>query len=87
MLRLQLRELAEARGLNISQVQRQTGLDMGLVRRYWYNESGEVRLAALDTLATLLDVDPGELLTRAVEGQPEVKPAPGLVDRAVVSVY
>ena len=67
MARLRLRELAEARGLNMSQVQRQSGLTMGMVRRYWYNEGkdgplNEVQLEALDRLARLLGVQPGELL-------------------------
>jgi transcriptional regulator with XRE-family HTH domain len=67
MARLRLRELAEARGLNMSQVQRQSGLTMGMVRRYWYNEGkdgplNEVQLEALDTLARLLGVQAGDLL-------------------------
>ncbi len=67
MARLQLKELAEARGLNISQVQRQSGLDLGMVRRYWYNEGtkgllNEVNLEALDKLARVLGVRPGDLI-------------------------
>ena len=62
MTRLRLRELAEARGLNMSQVQRQTGLTMGQVRRYWYNDTSLVALDALSALARLLNVTPGELL-------------------------
>jgi transcriptional regulator with XRE-family HTH domain len=63
MARLQLRELAESRGLNMSQVQRQTGLSMGQVRRYWYNDTTLVALDALSALAKLLNVTPGDLLT------------------------
>lgn len=62
MTRLRLRELAQARGLNISQVQRQTGLTMGQVQRYWYNDTTLVALDALGVLARLLNVTPGELL-------------------------
>jgi DNA-binding Xre family transcriptional regulator len=70
-VRLRLKELAEARDLNISQLQRQSGLDMGMVRRYWYNQGRngqpltEVNLTALGILARVLDVQPGDLLEQA----------------------
>ncbi len=67
MARLRLKELAEERGLNMSQLQRRSGLTMGMVRRYWLNETGEVSLEALDRLAALLDVNPGELLVHEGE--------------------
>ncbi len=67
MATIRLEELAKARGLNISQVQRRTGLTMGAVRRYWRNESVMVSLDALEKLAGLLGVEPGELIGR---GQP-----------------
>ncbi len=68
MARLRLKELAEERGFNISQMQRQSGLDMGMVRRYWYNQGrtgplNEVNLEALAKLAQVLGVKPGDLLT------------------------
>lgn len=67
MPRLRLKELAEERGFNISQLQRQTGLDMGMVRRYWYNEGtkgplNEVNLIALGKLARVLGVYAGDLI-------------------------
>lgn len=64
-VRIALKDLAEERGLNISQVQRQTGLTISLVRRYWYNDTESVRLDAIDKLSLLLDVQPGDLLVRA----------------------
>ena len=68
-VRLRLRELAEEQGLNMSQVQRESGLTMGMVRRYWYNDTTEVRLTALGALAKMLGVRPGELLTDELEEQ------------------
>ncbi len=62
MARLRLHEVAEQKGLNMSQLQRQSGLTIGMIRRYWYNETTEVSLEALDKLAVLLGVAPGELL-------------------------
>ena len=63
MARLKLREIAEQQGFNMSQLQRKSGLTLGMIRRYWRNETKEVNLEALDTLATLLGVKPGQLLT------------------------
>ncbi|HBW48433.1 MAG TPA: transcriptional regulator [Herpetosiphon sp.] len=62
MVRLRLNEVSEQKGFNMSQLQRQSGLTIGMIRRYWYNETTEVNLEALDKLATLLGVTPGELL-------------------------
>lgn len=71
MARLRVRELAEARGLNMSQLQRASQLTMNMVRRYWYNTAdgkergpalAEVRLDALDRLASVLDVAPSDLI-------------------------
>ena len=83
MARLKLRELAEERGLNISQTARRSGLDIQLVRRYWYNRGmrgplEEVNLAAIDQLANLLGVTPGELLTDE-EGDTEENIVPALI--------
>lgn len=73
MARLRIRELAEQQGLNMSQLQRQTGLTMTMIRRYWYNtadgkEQGptlaEVRLNALDILADMFKLSPGDLFER-----------------------
>lgn len=63
MTRLKIKEIAQGQGWNMSQLQRKSGLTMGMVRRYWRNETKEVSLEALDTLAELLGVTPGELLT------------------------
>ena len=83
MPRLRLREIAEAQGFTISQLQRRTGLDIGMVRRYWYNEGRkgpltEVNLAALYKLAEVLHVKPGELLAPGQEESEEIY-IPGLV--------
>lgn len=73
MAHLRIKELAEARGLNLTTVQRETKIPVSTVRRYWYSsrtgrscDAGtlrEVNLKALSTIATLLDVRPGDLLS------------------------
>ena len=71
MAKLRLKEIAEAQGLNMSQLQRQSGLTMGVVRRYWYNTANGlaegdplemVSLQHINRLAEVLKVRPGELL-------------------------
>ncbi len=73
MARLRLHEVAEQHGLNMSQLQRQSGLTMGMIRRYWYYETTEVNLEALDKLAELLGVTPGELLVHEVHSTEDGK--------------
>lgn len=76
MARLRLRQLAEARGYNMSSLSRDSRLTITMVRRYWYNTSNgledgpaltEVSLPALDALADVLGVQPGELIERSTE--------------------
>lgn len=69
-VKLRLQELAQARGLNLSQVQRRSGLTMTQVRRYWRNETSSVSLQALETLCDLLQVMPGELLVKEDASRP-----------------
>jgi transcriptional regulator with XRE-family HTH domain len=75
MARLRLRELAEARGYNMSSLSRDSRLTINMVRRYWYNTSNgledgppltEVSLPALDSLAAALGIEPGDLIERSV---------------------
>lgn len=62
MIYLRLKEIAESKDITMSQTQRSTGLTLGLVRRYWHNQTASVKLEALETLAKFLEVAPGELL-------------------------
>lgn len=64
MIVIRLKELAEAKGLNMSQVQRRADLTMGLIRRYWYNDTASVDLRAIDRLCEVLDCEPGDLIKR-----------------------
>jgi DNA-binding Xre family transcriptional regulator len=63
MIVIRLKELAEARHLNQSRVQLQAGLTMGLVRRYWFNETKEIKLEALEKLCHALSCKPCDLIT------------------------
>ncbi|NJM06768.1 helix-turn-helix transcriptional regulator [Candidatus Gracilibacteria bacterium] len=69
-VRLRIRELAEARGLNISSLQREAKIPMSTARRIWYSTSDGsekgpplklVNLEVIDQLARFFDIQPGEL--------------------------
>jgi transcriptional regulator with XRE-family HTH domain len=62
MAHLRLRELADERGVTMSQLRKQSGLSRSQLRRYWRNQVKRPTPAMLSRLATLLDVDPAELL-------------------------
>ena len=75
-LRLRVREVAQKKKISMSQLQRQTGLTMSLIRRYWYNthdgkKDGKplsfVSFEHLATLARFFEVEPGSLLTEEPE--------------------
>lgn len=63
MITIRLAAIAESQGKNMSQVQRESGLTMGMIRRYWNNETMDVRLPAIETLCRLLGVDVCDILS------------------------
>jgi DNA-binding Xre family transcriptional regulator len=63
-VRIRLREMAEAKRLNIGKIARLTGLPEGTIRRIWYHEAIYVELRVLGKLADIFDIEPGDLLER-----------------------
>lgn len=68
-VRLCLQEIAKSKGLTLSDIQRNTGLTMGMVRRYWYNNTSSVKLEALEVIADYLDIKPSDLITDEEDNQ------------------
>jgi transcriptional regulator with XRE-family HTH domain len=62
MLRLRVKEIAEAQGLNRSQLQLKSGVTLSLLNRYWNNNTSEIRLEALEKIAKALGVKSTDLL-------------------------
>jgi hypothetical protein len=72
LARLRIREVAQARGFTFSKFQRAADLPMSTARRYWHSsrtgraqDAGTLRGISLDLLndiATLLGVQPGDLV-------------------------
>jgi transcriptional regulator with XRE-family HTH domain len=80
-MRTRVRELAEAQGLSLSQLQRRADIAMGTARRYWYNsrdgrEHGEplnvVDYRALVAIARVLGASVTELILEDDEPGPFV---------------
>lgn len=62
MIRLRIRELAEARDMSKSLLQRKSGVTMPTMRAYWDNTVQSVHLVSLERIAEALGVSPLELL-------------------------
>lgn len=64
MAYIALKKIAESKGYTISKTQRETGLVMNKVRRYWYSEVSGPDIDDLEILADLLGVEPGDFIAR-----------------------
>lgn len=62
MLRLRIKEIAEAQNLNRSQLQLKSGVTLPLLNRYWWNNTTEIKLEALEKIAKALGVKASDLL-------------------------
>lgn len=71
MPRLRVREVAEQKGFNMSQLARRADIAMGTVRRYWYSTSGgkadgaplrEIDMVVLQAIAHVLNVTIADLI-------------------------
>ena len=72
-VRLRVRELAEAKKLNISSLQRGAQIPMSTARRLWYSTSDgkengpplkSVNLETVELLADFFRIEPGKLFQR-----------------------
>jgi transcriptional regulator with XRE-family HTH domain len=61
MVRLRIKELAEEQKISQSRLQREAGITMPQLRRYWKNDSESVVLDALDRIARVLGVRVADL--------------------------
>ncbi len=61
MLRLKVREIAEAKGYNQSSLSRASDVPIQTIRRIWRNPYYEVRLSTLNRIAAVLGVPATDL--------------------------
>ena len=64
MLKIRIREVAEAKSISRTQIAKRGTLDYKTVQRIWNDPYKNVDLFTLDRLCEALDVEPGELLER-----------------------
>lgn len=69
MIVVRLKEIAEAQGYNLSRLQKASGVDMGVLRRYWYWDgfTQSVHLPSLERLCRLLGVFPGDMIVMTAD--------------------
>lgn len=62
MIRLRVRELAEARGFNMSSLARASGLGFSTVKRLWRDPYHETSTRTLEAIARALNVSSRDLI-------------------------
>jgi len=62
MARLIIKEIAEKKGINQSQLQIRSGVTPPLLNRYWHNHTQSVAFEPLEKIARALGVKPGDLI-------------------------
>lgn len=63
-LRLCVEQIANEKGITLTELHQRTGLTMAMLSRYWHNQLENVSLRALDSIAMALDVEPANLIVR-----------------------
>jgi transcriptional regulator with XRE-family HTH domain len=61
MARLVIKEIAERKGLNRSQLQIKAGVTLPMLNRYWNNDTDSVHLASMEKIARALGVRVSDL--------------------------
>ena len=80
-MKLRIKEVAEAQGLNRNQLPLKSGVTLPLLTRYWNNTTTEVKLEALGKIANALGVRAGDLIVSDAEYEALAK-REGLEDAA-----
>ena len=62
MVRLKIREIAEAKGINMSKLSRMADLNYNTVRAIWDDETRDVTVSTLEKFAKALQVEIAELI-------------------------
>ena len=61
MVRLRVKELAEQKHFSQSRLQRESGVTMPTLRRYWFNNTDSVHLESIEKIAKALGVHVSDL--------------------------
>jgi DNA-binding Xre family transcriptional regulator len=61
MIRLRIREIAEARGINMSKLSRMSDVNYNTIRGIWDDPNRDIAVTTLEKIAKALRVDVSEL--------------------------
>lgn len=64
MAKIIIDTLAKLKGMSQSRLQREAGVTMPMLRRYWANDTDSVHLESMDKIAHVLEVQVGDLFAR-----------------------
>lgn len=70
MIRLRVKELASAKGFNMSSLARSSGLGFSTVKRLWSDPYREVTVSTLEKIARALNLATAELIEDVPDSQP-----------------
>ncbi len=70
MIRLKIREIAEAKKINMSKLSRMADLNYNTIRAIWDNEMKDVTVSTLEKIARALKVDVSELIEVLPDKEP-----------------
>lgn len=62
MVRLKIREIAEAKKINMSKLSRMADVNYNTIRAIWDNEMKDITVSTLEKIAKALQVDISELI-------------------------
>ncbi|MBO0789719.1 MAG: helix-turn-helix transcriptional regulator [Ktedonobacteraceae bacterium] len=62
MIRLKIREIAEAKRINMSKLSRMADVNYNTIRAIWDNETKDVNVSTLEKIARALQVEVSELI-------------------------
>jgi DNA-binding Xre family transcriptional regulator len=62
VIRLKIREIAEAKKINMSKLSRMADINYNTIRAIWDNEMKDVTVSTLEKIARALKVDVSELI-------------------------
>ena len=68
MVRLKIREIAEAKKINMSKLSRMADVNYNTIRAIWDNEMKDVTVSTLEKIARALKVDVSELIEVLPDG-------------------
>lgn len=70
MVRLKIREIAEAKKINMSKLSRMADINYNTIRAIWDNEMKDVTVSTLEKIARALKVDVSELIEVLPDEEP-----------------